>query len=202
MWFWAIRPGNKEELSDEELMKRYQSGDTQALGILYDRYAHRVKAFVARKGAKRPDEVVQDAFLRIVRNGGSFKGTAKFKTWLFSIARNLAIDAARRDKFRDMPSLDDPIRGTEGSMTRGDKVASQVPHANAERAVDDQRFRATLKAALDALPEEQREVFVLRQYSGLSFKEIGETVGCKENTAKSRMRYALLALREALAMYR
>ena len=202
MWFWAIRPTKQEEESDEALMARYQAGDTQALGILYDRYAHRLKAFAYRRGAKRPDEVVQDAFMRIVRNGGSFKGNARFKTWLFSIVRNLTIDAARRDKFRNMPSLDAPIRSSEGSMTLGDRVASQDPHADAERAVTDRRFRVELQAALDALPEDQREVFLLRQYSGLSFKEIGATVGCKENTAKSRMRYALLALREALAAYR
>ncbi|MCO4764012.1 MAG: sigma-70 family RNA polymerase sigma factor [Myxococcales bacterium] len=202
MWFWAIGPTNKEELTDEELMTRYQGGDTAALGVLYDRYAHRLKAFAYRKGAKRPDEVVQDAFMRIVRNGGSYKGTAKFKTWLFSIARNLTIDASRRDKFRNMPSLDAPIRSTEGSMTLGDRVATQEPHADAERAVTDRRFKAALEVALAELPEDQREVFLLRQYSGLSFKEIGATVGCKENTAKSRMRYALLALRDALAAYR
>lgn len=202
MWFWAIRSSKKEEESDEALMARYQAGDTQALGILYDRYAHRLKAFAYRRGAKRPDEVVQDAFMRIVRNGGSFKGNARFKTWLFSIVRNLTIDAARRDKFRNMPSLDAPIRSAEGGMTLGDRVATQAPHANAERAVTDNRFRAELQIALDALPDDQREVFLLRQYSGLSFKEIGAAVGCKENTAKSRMRYALLALREALAAYR
>jgi len=202
MWFWAIRPTKKEDMSDEELMARFQAGETQALGVLYDRYAHRLKAFAYRKGAKRPDEVVQDAFMRIVRNGASFKGNARFKTWLFSIARNLTIDASRRDKFRNMPSLDAPIRGSEGAMTLGDRVASQDPHADAERAVTDRRFKAALDVALDALPEEQREVFLLRQYSGLSFKEIGSTVGCKENTAKSRMRYALLELREALAPFR
>ena len=202
MWFWAIRTTNKEDQSDEELMARYQGGDTQALGVLYDRYAHRLKAFAYRKGAKRPDEVVQDAFMRVVRNGESFKGNARFKTWLFSIVRNLTIDASRRDKFRNMPSLDAPIRGGDGTMTLGDKVASQVPHADAERAVTDRRFKAAFEVALAALPEDQREVFLLRQYSGLAFKEIGETVGCKENTAKSRMRYALLGLREALAAYR
>ena len=195
MWFWIFP--KREEQSDEALMARFQEGDAQALGTLYDRYADRLKAYAYRQGAKRPDDVVQDAFMRVVRNGSSFKGNAKFKTWLFSITRNLCIDASRRDKFREMPKLEDPI-GREGAMTRGDTIANPAPQANSLRAAQDNQFKQALETALAAMPEEQRAVFMLRQYSGMAFAEIAEVVGCKENTAKSRMRYALQALREAL----
>lgn len=195
MWFWVF--GTSGGPSDEALMARFQQGDAQALGTLYDRYADRLKAYAYRQGAKRPDDVVQDAFMRIVRNGSSFKGNAKFKTWLFSITRNLCIDAARRDSFREMPKLEDPI-GREGGMTRGDTIANPSPQADASRAAQDAQFRVALKDALAALPDDQRQVFLLRQHSGMAFAEIAEVVGCKENTAKSRMRYALVQLREAL----
>lgn len=198
MWFWII--GRNEEPTDEDLMARYQAGEVQALGVLYDRYARRLKAFAWQQGARRPDDVVQDAFMRIVRNGASFKGTAKFKTWLFSIARNLCIDASRRDKFRIMPSLDQPIRDPD-SPTLGDRVADTAPGGDGLRATEGSEFRVDFEAALAALPAEQREVFVLRQSSGMAFAEIAEVTGTRENTAKSRMRYALQALRQALKQH-
>lgn len=195
MWFWIF--ASVKEQSDEELMARFQAGESQALGVLYDRYARRLSAFAHKQGAQRPDDVVQDAFMRVVRNGAGFKGSAKFKTWLFSIARNLCIDASRRDKFRNMPKLEDPI-GREGNMTRGDTIANPAPHLDAERATAGKQFRAAFDEALAQLPDDQREVFVLRQYSDMAFADIAQTVGCGENTAKSRMRYALKALRLAL----
>ncbi len=195
MWFWIF--ASDEEQSDEALMKRFLAGDSRAMGTLYDRYADRLKAFAYRQGAKRPDDVVQDAFMRVVRNGASFKGNAKFKTWLFSITRNLCIDASRRDKFREIPKLEDPV-GREGGMTRHDVIENHKAGQDGLRATADAQFRETFEVALASLPNDQREVFVLRQYSAMSFKEIAQTVGCKENTAKSRMRYALVALRQAL----
>lgn len=190
--------GGREEESDEALMERYRKGDADAVGVLYDRYARPLRAYVARRGARRPDDLVQDVFVRVVRKGNDFEGRASFKTWLFQIARNMCIDAARRDHFRVMPSLDAPVRSEEGSATRGDFVASEAPEADASRAVASRRFSADLDAALDALPDEQREVFLLRQISGLSFKEVAAAVGTNENTVKSRMRYALKALRQQL----
>ncbi len=196
MWLSII--GRRSEPTDEELMSRYQGGEVQALGVLYDRYARRLQAFAWHQGAKRPEDVVQDAFMRVVRNGASYKGNAKFKTWLFSITRNLCIDASRRDKFRIMPSLDQPVRDPD-SQTLGDRIADKAPAADASRGAEGSEFRADLEVALAALPEEQREVFVLRQSSGMAFAEIAELTGSKENTVKSRMRYALQALRAALA---
>ena len=189
------------EPTDEVLMERFRAGDAQALGVLYDRYARRIKAFAWQRGARRPDDVVQDVFMRVVRKGRDFQGRSSFKTWLYSIARNLCTDAARRDRFRNMPSLDAPIGG-DGVQTMGDRVANEAPDSDAHRAMVNRRFRDAFEIALAALPEPQREVFVLRQSSGLSFSEIATMVGCNENTAKSRMRYALMALRDALEEYR
>jgi len=188
-----------EAPSDEALMERFAKGDAKALGTLYDRHARALKAFVLQQGAARPDDVVQDAFVRIVRNPGGFQGQAKFRTWLYTIARNLCIDASRRDKFRAGPSLDAPMGGD--GPTLGERIASDDPGADASRALADAQFKAAYEAALAKLPAEQREVFVLREVSGLGFAEIAELTGANENTVKSRMRYALKGLRDALLDY-
>lgn len=196
---WLLAMLTPEAPTDEALMERFAKGDAKALGTLYDRHSRALKAFVMQQGAARPDDVVQDAFVRIVRNPGGFQGQAKFRTWLYTIARNLCIDASRRDKFRSGPSLDAPM-GEDGP-TLGDRVASDDPGADASRALADAQFKAAYEAALAKLPAEQREVFVLREVSGLGFAEIAELTGANENTVKSRMRYALKALRDALAEF-
>lgn len=196
---WLLAMLTPEAPSDEALMERFAKGDAKALGTLYDRHARALKAFVLQQGAARPDDVVQDAFVRIVRNPGGFQGQAKFRTWLYTIARNLCIDASRRDKFRAGPSLDAPM-GEDGP-TLGERIASDDPGADASRALADAQFKAAYEAALAKLPAEQREVFVLREVSGLGFAEIAELTGANENTVKSRMRYALKGLRDALLDY-
>lgn len=196
---WLLAMLTPEAPSDEALMERFAKGDAKALGTLYDRHARALKAFVLQQGAARPDDVVQDAFVRIVRNPGGFQGQAKFRTWLYTIARNLCIDASRRDKFRAGPSLDAPM-GEDGP-TLGERIASDDPGADASRALADAQFKAAYDAALAKLPAEQREVFVLREVSGLGFAEIAELTGANENTVKSRMRYALKGLRDALIDY-
>lgn len=185
-------------VSDETLMERYLQGDARALGVLYDRHCRALKAFAIQQGAQRPDDVVQDAFLRVVRNASQFKGQSKFRTWLYTIARNLCIDASRRDRFRSGPSLDAPIGSEDDGPTLGERVATDAVGSDASRATADIQFREAFDSALEKLPAEQREVFTLREISGLSFAEIAEATSTNENTVKSRMRYALKALRDAL----
>lgn len=187
-----------ENASDEALYERFVGGDSRALGVLYDRHCRALKAFAIQQGAARPDDVVQDAFVRVVRNAQGFKGQSKFKTWLYTIARNLCVDASRRDKFRSGPSLDAPM-GDDDGPTLGERIASDAPGLDASRNTADKQFRQAYEAAMQTLPDEQREVFTLREISGLSFAEIAEATATNENTVKSRMRYALKALREALA---
>jgi RNA polymerase sigma-70 factor (ECF subfamily) len=187
--------------SDESLMLRYQEGDARAFEVLVLRHRRPIFNFVLRyvRDPVAAEDVTQDCFLRVVRSADSYVREAKFTTWLFTIARNLCVDASRRAKHRNMASLDAPI-DEEGRGAKIDFVASAGP------AVDRQAIGTELKSrmqdAIAQLPEEQREIFLLREVGDLQFNEIAEIVGIPENTVKSRMRYALEKLREALAEYR
>lgn len=192
---------DEETSSDEALMQRFLAGDPRALGVLYDRHARALKAFALQRGARRPDEVVQDTFLRVVRGGQSFRGDSKFRTWLYAIAGRLCIDAARRDSHRMGPSLDAPLGREPDAPTLGERMVNEDVGTDASRNAADTQFRGAFAAAMAQLPDEQREVFSLREVAGLSFEEIAEQTQCNVNTVKSRMRYALKALREALVEF-
>jgi RNA polymerase sigma-70 factor (ECF subfamily) len=177
-------------------MKRYQRGDVAAFEALLRRHRTALHAFLARLTGDRAraEDLAQETWLRIVAAAPRWERRARFTTWAFGIARNLAVDDARRAVHRAAESLDAP---GESGLTRGDAVASGGP--DPERAAESARLRPRLEAALAALPLEQREVFVLREYAGVPFAEIAQITRAPVPTVKSRMRYALDALRGALA---
>jgi RNA polymerase sigma-70 factor (ECF subfamily) len=188
--------------SDEALMVAYRGGDVRAFEVLLSRHRKPVYNFILRfvlDGAQAED-LLQETFLRVIKGTESYERQAKFTTWLYTIARNLCVDASRRAKHRRAQSLDAPLDDDEGSATLMDRTAAQ--QAQVDRQVIGKELGERIQLAVDGLAEEQREVFVLREVLDLPFKEIAEIVGCPENTVKSRMRYALEKLREALDEYR
>ncbi len=195
-------PSPRTDPTDESLMIRFQSGDRTAFTVLVRRHQGPLFNFALRYLRSSPvaEEVVQDAFVRVVQNAADFKHEARFSTWLYTIARNLCIDQTRKRALRRHPSLDEPKKAEEGDgPTLGEQTADGK--ASVERAVVSLEIRERVAAAIDALPEEQREVFLMREVSNLPFKEIAEIVGVSENTVKSRMRYALERLQEALSEF-
>jgi RNA polymerase sigma-70 factor, ECF subfamily len=188
-----------QERSDEDLLALYATGDADAFGVLLERYRRPMFNFVARNAgdAPRAEDLTQEVFLRAIQRADQFRGESKVSTWLYRIARNLCIDHRRRMQHRRHASLDTPSAGD------GPSLAERLPGdaRTADRDLVDGDLRARILAALEALPEDQREVFLLRQFENMAFAEIGEVVGASENTVKSRMRYALLRLREALSEY-
>jgi RNA polymerase sigma-70 factor (ECF subfamily) len=135
-----------------------------------------------------------------VKNANRYKRTAKFTTWLYTIARNLCIDESRRRKHRSHLSLDATRGDDEGGATFKDRVTDHRAESGAARH-ERARFMEALQVGVDTLPDEQREVFLLRHIEGLKFVEIAEIVGVSENTIKSRMRYALATLRLHVAEF-
>lgn len=188
------------ELADEELFRRFRRGERAAFEALLRRHRAPLFSFVLRMvGADdrpRAEDIVQDAFIRVLKNASGWEERAKFSTWLFTIARNLCVDSMRRERQRRAESLDG---AAEEEGEKGWAHALAANRAGPERQASNIRMRPILEAALARLPEEQREVFVLREYSGVPFKEIAELTQVSENTVKSRMRYALDGLRKSLA---
>lgn len=185
---------------DADLMLAFRGGDARAFEQLVARHQRGIYNFILRSVRDRPraEELLQEVFLRVVRAKDRYERTAKFTTWIYAIARNLCVDESRRARFRKHKSLDAKRPGRDGE--EGGNMLSRLPSPDVptDEAADAPTLRKRMTAAIDALPDEQREVFLLRQVSGLSFREIGETLGVPENTIKSRMRYALEKLREHL----
>lgn len=186
---------------DETLMLRYQQGDRAAFAQLVRRHQTALFNFALRqvRVPQVAEDVVQESFVRVVQNAADFKHEARFTTWVYTITRNLCIDHLRKRALRKHPSLDES-RGEDGDgPTLGEQTAD--PRASVEREATGTELKERIARAVDTLPDEQREVFLMREIANLPFKEIAEITGVPENTVKSRMRYALERLQEHLSEY-
>ncbi|PID39719.1 MAG: RNA polymerase subunit sigma [Proteobacteria bacterium] len=184
-------------------MLAYRQGDAQAFNVLLARHQRPVFNFLIRQVNNKTlaEDLLQEVFLRVIRGAGTYKKQAKFTTWLYTIARNLCIDNARRAKHRKAASLDQPMgKMNEGGRTMGETIADKAP--GVERQAASRRLQDRIQQAVGRLSDEQREVFLMREQLNMPFKEIAEVIGCPENTVKSRMRYALEHLRKQLDDYR
>lgn len=182
--------------SDERLLCAYCQGDEAAFQSLFERYRRPLFNVVLRsvRDRGRAEEIYQDVWMKVIERCTDFRGDAKFSTWLYTIARHLCIDHQRKMKHRAHLSLEGSQPGAGPGIA--DRMANPGPSTEALAA--GRLIRDPMARALNALPDEQREVFLLRQIQGLGFAEISEIVGVPTNTVKSRMRYALERLQDAL----
>jgi RNA polymerase sigma-70 factor, ECF subfamily len=190
--------------TDEALMREFQNGAASAVRELVVRYQRPLFTFALRqlRVPSAAEDIVQETFVRVVQNATEFKHEAKFTTWLYTIARNLCIDQMRKNALRRHPSLDQSANDQSNAGGTGPTLGEQLAgNRNVEREVVATQLREVLELAVEKLPEDQREVFLLREVSNLPFKEIAEITGVSENTVKSRMRYALERLQTMLADY-
>jgi RNA polymerase sigma-70 factor, ECF subfamily len=192
-------------MTDEALMAAYQTGDVTAFAELVARHEKRLWTFVRRfvADSATAEDLLQEVFLRIVKNAAEWQPAAKFSTWLYTIARNLCTDNARRGAIRRAESLDQvgpersrSLSGDDSGPHRIDKIAGTA--TNGERAAMNREIADRVDRALAELPVEQREVFLMREVMDMSFAEIAQATKASEPTVKSRMRYALERLRGAL----
>ena len=174
----------------DELIRGLKDGRPEAFERLVREFGDRIYRFVKRlAGEPAADDLTQEVFIRVHRSIDAYRPEGRFESWLFTIANNLCIDHARWR--RDHPTL-------------AIKEIAEFGAARARRpveAAEDSELKAAILKAVDALPFEQKQVFLLREEAGLSFKEIAEMTGCPLNTALGRMHYAMESLRKSLKAY-
>ena len=194
------------EPPDEELMLAYAGGDDGALERLYLRHRGPLFTYVLHHSGRRSlaEDVTQDVFLRIVRGRASYSRRGSFRAWIYTIARNLIVDARRRNRTRadseGSVQRNETAREEGGPRSPVDEALTQDPAADPDRRSESLELGRRIRAALQRLPDEQREVFLLRERAGLDFRAIAEVTGVGLATVKSRMRYALAGLRERLQL--
>jgi RNA polymerase sigma factor (sigma-70 family) len=181
------------ELTDQEIIKMYIAGDANALSPLITRYKNKIftSIYILVKDRYLAEDLFQDVFIRIIDTlrGGRYTDEGKFLPWAMRIAHNLCVDHFRK------------VKRTPTIKTSDDTDIFEVlnfSEAGIDSRIMTEQTSDKVRRMIDLLPEDQREIIVLRHYADLSFKEIADLTGCSINTALGRMRYALLNLRKMM----
>lgn len=181
------------EQRDKEYLARYRQGDVGALGKLVEQYRRPLFGFILKmtEGRDEAEDIFQEVWIRAIRHLDTFK-ERRLLSWLFRIAHNLIIDRARKRK------PDESLQDADAdSLSREEQTASSAPTPADEMAYAEMKTRIMI--AVQQLPLDQKEVFLMRMEGDLSFKEIAHIQKVSINTTLARMRYALDKLKEELA---
>jgi RNA polymerase sigma factor (sigma-70 family) len=180
-------------LTDQQLVHQYVEGNTEALSTLVSRYKDKIytSIYLLVKDKYLAEDLFQDVFIRIIDtlNGGRYTEEGKFLPWALRIAHNMCVDHFR--KVKRSPSI----------KTSDDRDIFEVLNfneASPEQKMMQNQSHDRIRKMIDMLPEDQREVIILRHYADLSFKEIAELTKCSINTALGRMRYGLINMRKMM----
>ena len=182
-----------DNLTDKELVSLYLSGNNSAFEQLLNRHKDRIytQIVVMVKDDEIADDIFQETFMKVIRTlkAGRYNEEGKFLPWILRIAHNLTIDHFRKAK--KMPTVrSDDNYDVFATIPRDDM--------NVEDSWVRDIIHEDIRKLIDELPEEQKEVVMMRHYGGLSFKEISEQCNVSINTSLGRMRYALINMREMI----
>lgn len=185
---------NGQIMSDQVLLTSYLQGDKSAISSLIERHSRRVRDYIRMmvKDGDTAEDIFQETFIKAVRviDEGKYADSGKFLSWILRIAHNQVIDYFRAQKQNRQVNESAAVYNVLGTLRF------------AERTVEDkmvsEQIERDVRALVELLPDEQREVVMLRYFSGLSFKEIAEQTNVSINTALGRMRYALINLRKMI----
>jgi RNA polymerase sigma-70 factor, ECF subfamily len=177
--------------SDEELVERFQNGEASAFDTLVRRWERKLQGAIYRLVGPGDDvrDLSQETLLKAYRGLGTFKKEARFSSWLYQIALNVCRDRMRRSRGKSYVSFDELSEVGEAAGDAGPSALELIEARDLSRQV---------AAAVAALPEEQREVVVLKEYQGLTFLEIAETLDVPLSTVKTRLYRGLGQLRQQL----
>ncbi len=179
---------------DQELIKEFINGKDENIEILVNRYKNKVYTYILImvKNEHLAEDIFQETFIKVIKSlhKGKYKHDGKFLSWVIRIAHNLVIDHFRREKNQNTVANEDYEMDVFNSTRFSDQ--------NVEEDIIQQQIIDDVRSLIDYLPEDQKQVILLRHYGGLSFKEIAEQTNVSINTALGRMRYALINLRKII----
>ncbi|MCB9669965.1 MAG: sigma-70 family RNA polymerase sigma factor [Alphaproteobacteria bacterium] len=189
-----------KQLSREEdaaMVKAVLGGDSTAYRGLVEKYQTRVYSMVYGMVRNREDarDLTQEAFVKAFNNLKSFRLEASFYTWLYRIAMNVAIDHTRKRKRREVSGFEEDIANRDA-----DGGIDEVHHVdNPSRSLERKQLYTKIMDSLEKLPADQKQVIILRELEGLSYKEISDVMGIPEGTVMSRLFYARKKMQKLLA---
>jgi RNA polymerase sigma-70 factor, ECF subfamily len=187
--------------SDQELIRIYLSGDESALGLLIQRHQSQIFSFLMSKLKNKAiaEDLFQDVFVKVISTmkAGKYKEEGKFLPWVMRISHNIMIDHFRKSNKMKM------VRAIKNGVDESDEFDVLTNIKESSKRVDKEmeftQIRGDLKKLIRLLPEDQKEVLIMRHYYKMSFKEISEMTNVSINTALGRMRYALMNLRKMIS---
>ena len=187
--------------SDVQLMLDVKAGDEQSFALLLQRYRTPLVNFLYRmvRGREQAEDLAQEVFLRVYRARKDYVPSAKFTTWLFRIATNLALNSVRDNRYQrmevsiDAPVIADAEEGDERTLDVAEK------HPNIEQHLIEEARRKMIRHAVEKLPEKQRAAVLLHKYQELDYNEIAKILQCSESALKSLLFRAYETLRVELA---
>jgi RNA polymerase sigma-70 factor (ECF subfamily) len=181
------------KLSDGVLVSEYINGNEKSLEVLIYRHKQRIFSFILSKILNKDtaEDIFQDTFIKVIKTlkKGNYNEEGKFLPWVMRIAHNLVIDHFRRSK--RIPTINNTDEFDIFTIIGDDAL-------NAENQIIKNQILGDVKDLLEELPEDQKEVLIMRMYKDMSFKEISESTDVSINTALGRMRYALINLRKLI----
>jgi RNA polymerase sigma-70 factor (ECF subfamily) len=183
-----------QQRSDQDLVKRFIQGDQPSIEVLINRHKNKVFTYIILivKNQSLAEDIFQDTFIKVIKSlkEGKYKDNGKFVSWVIRIAHNLTIDHFRKEKQINTYSNEDYEADIFNSRKLSDNTIEDI-------LVESQIIKE-VRLLIDELPDDQKQVILLRHYGGLSFKEIAEQTDVSINTALGRMRYALINLRKLI----
>ncbi|MEN8201136.1 MAG: sigma-70 family RNA polymerase sigma factor [Bacteroidota bacterium] len=181
-------------VNDQDLVQAYIKGDQSAIEVLINRHRSKVYTYILLtiKNQQLAEDLFQETFIKVIQSlrGGKYRDNGRFLSWVIRIAHNLIIDHFRKEKQMNSVSNDN----SEVDLFNSKKFSD----SNIEELIVNSQIKAEIRTLINELPDDQREVVLLRHYGGLSFKEIADQTDVSINTALGRMRYALINLRKLI----
>jgi len=183
----------KKESTDAQLVSAYMKGNEQAISVLITRHKQKIYSFIYSKVFDRDvsEDIFQDTFIKVIKTlkRGAYNEEGKFIPWVMRISHNLVIDHFRKNN--RMPKFENNSDFNIFSVLHDGSL-------NAEKTMIKEQVEGDLKKIIQELPDDQKEVLLMRIYKEMSFKDISEKTGVSINTALGRMRYALINLRKVI----